>query len=97
MTAARPVKRAALIVAGGVVLLLGVALLVLPGPGLLLVLAGLWLLAAEFPALKRYLDPVRDRAVKAARTACPRRGGSPRRWRWVWARATSRSPYALGQ
>jgi hypothetical protein len=39
---------------------------VLPGPGLLLVLAGLIVLAAEFPALERYVDPVRDPAMKAA-------------------------------
>ncbi|MFL6121102.1 PGPGW domain-containing protein [Actinophytocola sp.] len=45
---------------------MGVALLVLPGPGLLLVLAGLLILASEFPALERHIDPVRDRAMKAA-------------------------------
>lgn len=59
-------KRATLAVLGGIVLLLGVALLVLPGPGLLLVLAGIWILASQFPALERYVDPVRDRAMKAA-------------------------------
>src|SRR3981189_2902930 len=45
---------------------IGLAMLVLPGPGLLLVLAGLIVLASEFPALERYVDPVRDRAMKAA-------------------------------
>nr|WP_225957304.1 PGPGW domain-containing protein [Amycolatopsis lexingtonensis] len=52
--------------AGAVLLVVGVLLLVLPGPGLLLVLAGLLLLASEFPALEKYVDPVRDRAMKAA-------------------------------
>jgi hypothetical protein len=66
MTAGKQVKRASIAVVGGVVLLVGVALLVLPGPGLLLVLAGLLILASEFPALERYIDPVRDRAMKAA-------------------------------
>jgi putative transmembrane protein PGPGW len=66
MVARRQVKRATLVVVGGTVLLIGVALLVLPGPGLLLVFAGLWMLASEFPALERYVDPVRDRAMKAA-------------------------------
>ncbi|WP_020674239.1 PGPGW domain-containing protein [Amycolatopsis nigrescens] len=61
-----PVKRVTVGVAGGVLLLVGIALLVLPGPGLLLVLAGLIVLASEFPALERYVDPVRDRAMKAA-------------------------------
>jgi hypothetical protein len=66
MAAGKQVKRATMAVAGSVVLLLGIALLVLPGPGLLLVLAGLLILASEFPALERYVDPVRDRAMKAA-------------------------------
>jgi hypothetical protein len=66
MAAGKQVKRATIAVAGAVVLLVGVALLVLPGPGLLLVLAGLLILASEFPALERYVDPVRDRAMKAA-------------------------------
>ncbi|MGW5723306.1 PGPGW domain-containing protein [Amycolatopsis sp. NPDC003865] len=59
-------KRILITVAGAVLLVVGVLLLVLPGPGLLLVLAGLLLLASEFPALERYVDPVRDRAMKAA-------------------------------
>jgi len=61
-----PAKRISISVAGGVVLVVGVVLLVLPGPGLLLVLAGLIILAGEFPAVEKYVDPVRDRAMKAA-------------------------------
>ena len=66
MAATKHVKRVTIAIAGGTVVLIGVALLVLPGPGLLLVLAGLLILASEFPALERYIDPVRDRAMKAA-------------------------------
>jgi hypothetical protein len=66
MAAGKQVKRATLATIGGVLVLVGIALLVLPGPGLLVVLAGLWLLASEFPALERFVDPVRDRAMKAA-------------------------------
>lgn len=66
MPAKDHVKRVTMSVIGGVILLIGVALLVLPGPGLLLVLAGLIILAAEFPALERHVDPLRDRAMKAA-------------------------------
>jgi hypothetical protein len=66
MAAGKHVKRVTIGIVGGVVLLVGVALLVLPGPGLLLVLAGLLILASEFPVLERYVDPVRDRAMKAA-------------------------------
>jgi hypothetical protein len=51
---------------GGVLLIAGVALLVLPGPGLLLVLAGLLVLANAFPAAQRFVRPVRERARKAA-------------------------------
>jgi hypothetical protein len=43
-----------------------VLLLVLPGAGLVIILAGLLVLASEFPALERYVDPVRERAMKDA-------------------------------
>ena len=51
---------------GGLLLLIGVALLVLPGPGLLLVLGGLLVLANGFPAAQRFVDPVERRAMQAA-------------------------------
>jgi hypothetical protein len=66
VTHGNPAKRAAVLVAGGALLVIGIALLVLPGPGLLLVLAGLLVLSSEFPALARYVDPVRVRAMRAA-------------------------------
>lgn len=66
MKTGKQVKRVTIALVGAVVLLVGIALLVLPGPGLLLVLAGLLILASEFPALEKYVDPVRDRAMKAA-------------------------------
>jgi putative transmembrane protein PGPGW len=66
MAAGKQVKRVTIAVGGGIVLLVGIALLVLPGPGLLLVLAGLLILASEFPSLEKHIDPVRDRAMKAA-------------------------------
>lgn len=66
MSYGRSTKRALVLIGGGTVLALGVALLVLPGPGLLLVLAGLLILAREFPALDRYVEPVRERAIQAA-------------------------------
>jgi hypothetical protein len=61
-----PAKRAGVLVLGGLLVLVGVVLLVLPGPGLLLVLAGLVVLGNEFPAVERYIDPVQDRAMQAA-------------------------------
>lgn len=60
------IKNAALAVAGAILLLAGVALLVLPGPGLLLVLAGMIVLARAFPRLERHVEPVRARAMQAA-------------------------------
>ena len=60
------VKFFARVVIGGLLLLVGVALLVLPGPGLLLVLSGLIILSSAFPKLERYVEPVRARAMKAA-------------------------------
>ncbi|GGT38489.1 PGPGW domain-containing protein [Streptomyces althioticus] len=61
------IRRGVALAAGSLLLLVGVALLVLPGPGLLLVLAGLLVLADQFPAVARYVDPVRRRAMTAAR------------------------------
>jgi Putative transmembrane protein (PGPGW) len=65
-TRSNPAKRVAALVGGGLVLIVGIVLLVLPGPGLLLVLGGLIILANEFPAVEKYVDPVQDRAMKAA-------------------------------
>ncbi|WP_329139320.1 hypothetical protein OG552_33110 [Streptomyces sp. NBC_01476] len=61
-----PAKRVLLGAAGGLLVLIGVALLVLPGPGLLLVLAGLILLSRAIPAVARYVEPVRERALQGA-------------------------------
>jgi Na+-transporting NADH:ubiquinone oxidoreductase subunit NqrD len=54
----------ALATTGTVVLLVGAALLVLPGPGLLLVLAGLVILGRAVPAVSRFEEPVRVRAIQ---------------------------------
>lgn len=62
----RTVKHLALVTLGGLLVLLGLALLVLPGPGLLVVFAGLAVLATVFPALDRHVDLVRRQALKAA-------------------------------
>jgi uncharacterized protein (TIGR02611 family) len=59
-------RRVLVTVAGVTLCVLGIALLVLPGPGLLLVLAGLVLLANEYPWARRMTGPVRKRATQAA-------------------------------
>lgn len=66
MGVGRSVRRVLKGAAGAVLLAVGAVLLVLPGPGLLLVLAGLLVLASEFPMVGRYVDPVRTRAMRAA-------------------------------
>ncbi|MEV7121840.1 PGPGW domain-containing protein [Kitasatospora griseola] len=59
-----PVARVALGAAGVVLVTVGVVLLVLPGPGMLLLLAGLVLLARAVPAFSRYVEPVRLKAME---------------------------------
>jgi hypothetical protein len=53
--------RVARITAGVLVCGVGIALLVLPGPGLVVLAAGLALLAQDVPFARRLLDRVRDR------------------------------------
>src|SRR3712207_2185889 len=49
-------------VLGGLLTLAGIALLVLPGPGFVLVAAGLAVLATRFPWAKKPLDYAKDKA-----------------------------------
>jgi len=56
------VVRIARTAAGSVLLIAGVAMLVLPGPGWLTIAAGLAILATEFVWARRLLDQLKDRA-----------------------------------
>jgi uncharacterized protein (TIGR02611 family) len=56
------VVRIARTVAGGVVLVAGIAMLLLPGPGWLTIAAGLAILATEFVWARRMLDQLKDGA-----------------------------------
>ncbi|NYD85770.1 PGPGW domain-containing protein [Cellulomonas oligotrophica] len=58
----RPVRVVAVATIGGTVVLAGVAMLVLPGPGVLVIFAGLALLATEFVWAKRWLDRAKSTA-----------------------------------
>lgn len=64
-------RKIAVTVVGILLLVAGAAALVLPGPGLLLLLAGLVVLATEFDWAARRVDAVRDKAfdVSAAGVA----------------------------
>ncbi len=45
---------------GGTVLLIGIALIVLPGPAVLVIPAGLAILATEFAWAQRWLDKAKE-------------------------------------
>lgn len=63
------VYRFSFTIAGAVVTLVGLAMLVLPGPALLVIPIGLAMLAMEFAWAERMLDRALDQAEKAQRTA----------------------------
>jgi tellurite resistance protein TerC len=52
-------------VVGGTVLLIGIALIVLPGPAFIVIPVGLAILATEFAWAKRYLDKAHNLIKKA--------------------------------
>jgi uncharacterized protein (TIGR02611 family) len=58
----RRIKRAVKAVFGFTLLAIGVVLLVTPGPGWVVIFAGLALLAAEFLWARRLLDHLKSRA-----------------------------------
>ena len=60
MISLRTIKRIVILVVGGTVLLLGVALLVLPGPAFIVIPAGLAILAIEFAWARRWLRKARN-------------------------------------
>jgi putative transmembrane protein PGPGW len=60
-------RKTGITVLGWVLVLLGLAALVLPGPGLLLLLAGLVVLSQEYEWAERRVDPVKDKAFDVAR------------------------------
>ncbi len=53
-------RRAAICIIGTIVLLLGVAMLVLPGPAFLVIPAGLAILAMEFPWARKWLHKAHE-------------------------------------
>ena len=59
-------RRILVTVAGLALCVAGVGLLILPGPGLLLLLGGLVLMANEYPWARRMTAPVRRQAMRSA-------------------------------
>jgi uncharacterized protein (TIGR02611 family) len=74
---ARNSWRAAVAVAGFVVLAVGVIMLVTPGPGLVVIIAGLAILATQFAWAERALDRAKARAAAAKEAALRRTRRQP--------------------
>lgn len=72
-------KRAGVAVAGFTLIAVGLVMLVAPGPGLLVIVAGLAVLATEFAWAERALDQAKRKAKEAAARArrAARRGPKP--------------------
>jgi tellurite resistance protein TerC len=60
-----PVRRAVIAVIGGTILLLGLAMIVLPGPAVVVIPVGLAVLATEFIWARRWLRKARKMFQKA--------------------------------
>ena len=60
-------KRILVMLLGGAVVIAGVTMLVLPGPGTLVIVAGLAILSTEFEWADRLKQRVRERAEAAAK------------------------------
>ena len=63
------VKRIVVAVVGGTVTLIGIALIVLPGPAFVVIPIGLSILATEFFWARRWLDKVRRLAARVKKKA----------------------------
>ncbi len=66
-------QRIAVTIAGFAVLLAGVALLVLPGPGWLLIFVGLGILSTEYMWARRLLDTAKRKAEQAKNAVTQRK------------------------
>ena len=59
-------KRIVLEIVGWVLVVAGIAALVLPGPGLLMLAAGLVVLSQEYEWAERRVEPIKKRALRGA-------------------------------
>jgi len=62
----RKARKVAVFVVGGTVLLIGIALLVLPGPAFIVIPTGLAILALEFAWARRWLEKAKEWAARVA-------------------------------
>src|SRR6478736_9150394 len=80
--APKPVRRVIVGVIGGTILVLGVAMIILPGPAIVVVPLGLAILATEFIWARRWLRKIRglmDEARKKITKSKPEPVGPPRK------------------
>jgi hypothetical protein len=59
-----PIRRATRIAAGGGLVLIGIPMLVLPGPGLLTIFAGITVVASEFVWAERLVEAVKEKTAR---------------------------------
>lgn len=69
-------KRIAVTVVGGFLVIVGIALLVLPGPGLLVIILGLGILATEYVWAERLLKMAKQKAMQAKDTVLGKKASS---------------------
>ena len=70
-------KRIVIGIVGGSVLLIGVAMIVLPGPAFVVIPAGLAILGIEFAWARSWLKKAKAKAEEMARSMSNRNGRSP--------------------
>ena len=80
-------KKIFIAVIGGTVLLLGIAMLVLPGPGLVVIAAGLAILATEFYWARRAMRNAKGAAAKI------RRKTGLKEWLRSWRKPAPKTPH----
>lgn len=73
----RSSKRLAVSVVGFALVAVGLVMIVTPGPGLIVVIAGLAVLGSEYAWARRALRSARERAARARTTVTRRRHGPP--------------------
>lgn len=70
-------RRIAILVVGGTVVLMGVIMIVTPGPAVVVIPAGLAILALEFAWARRWLDRLKKTAGTAYRMIRPDKPANP--------------------